>query len=319
MKTSVAMTTYNGALFVERQLESILAQSQCVDEVMIVDDGSTDQTADIVQSFIDTRQLSHWHFSVNTSNIGYTQNFYRAISQCTHELIFLSDQDDHWRENKVAIMSAYFDQDSTLNSLASSFAICDSDDHPIQYPVANPRLSDNYQLESFQFKNLVMANTIRGCTMAFRKQVLTDEPLYPFQSGFLGHDWLINVLASLKGKTLGLNAVLMDYRVHEHNTSFSTTESHRIKSTKAMRLLGVREQQAALAQLLDHSSVSTTQRHQMKRQIQFAHQREQVLAQRNLWVWSLLCVKLHRYKAIYGTYRGAIKVWIGDFIYSFKK
>ena len=94
---SVAMTTYNGADYVATQLQSILNQSVEVDEVIIFDDCSTDDTADVVLSVEDSRVK----FIRNTENVGYIQNFYNAIKACTGDFIFLADQDDVWEFDKV--------------------------------------------------------------------------------------------------------------------------------------------------------------------------------------------------------------------------
>ena len=69
---SVAMTTYNGADYVATQLRSILNQSVEVDEVIIFDDCSTDDTAGVVSKVEDSRVK----FIRNPENVGYIQNFY---------------------------------------------------------------------------------------------------------------------------------------------------------------------------------------------------------------------------------------------------
>ena len=103
-KISVAMTTYNGARFVEKQLASLLAQTRPADEVIILDDRSTDGTPGIVTRFIKKNSPVSWHFSVNEKNLGYKENFYHAVGRTTGDLIFLCDQDDVWHSNKIEAM-----------------------------------------------------------------------------------------------------------------------------------------------------------------------------------------------------------------------
>jgi glycosyltransferase involved in cell wall biosynthesis len=95
MRISIAMATYNGALYIQEQLESIANQLHLPDEIVICDDGSTDETISIINEF--SLKVS---FSIilikNSVNLGYIRNFEKAISLCTGDLIFLSDQDDIW-------------------------------------------------------------------------------------------------------------------------------------------------------------------------------------------------------------------------------
>ena len=72
---SVAMTTYNGARYIKEQLDSILNQSVPVDEIVIMDDCSTDETVEIIKSYQDRRI----NLTVNSTNQGYIRNFYQAI------------------------------------------------------------------------------------------------------------------------------------------------------------------------------------------------------------------------------------------------
>ena len=96
---SVCMATYNGAKFIREQLKSILLQLSLEDEVIISDDSSTDNTIEIIKSFHDHRiQL----FEKNTIHSP-IYNLENALKHARDEYIFLSDQDDRWKENKIAV------------------------------------------------------------------------------------------------------------------------------------------------------------------------------------------------------------------------
>ncbi len=104
---SVAMCTYNGAKYIQEQLDSIAAQSRLPDELVVCDDRSSDNTIEIVKSF-----GSKVPFSVslylNEENLGIIKNFEKAISLCTGNIIALSDQDDVWKPNKIEkILTAF--------------------------------------------------------------------------------------------------------------------------------------------------------------------------------------------------------------------
>ena len=80
MRISVAMATYNGARFITEQLDSIRLQSLPVDQVILRDDGSSDQTLEIVREYLETYELAPaWRITQNGKRLGYAENF-RAAS-----------------------------------------------------------------------------------------------------------------------------------------------------------------------------------------------------------------------------------------------
>ena len=100
---SVCIATYNGGAFIKRQLYSILPQLGENDEVVIADDGSTDDTLPIIESLNDKRikiiEGPHRHSPI--------WNFEKALKAAKGDYIFLSDQDDEWMPNKVKVTLPY--------------------------------------------------------------------------------------------------------------------------------------------------------------------------------------------------------------------
>jgi glycosyltransferase involved in cell wall biosynthesis len=94
MKLSVAMCTYNGAQYIEKQLLSILNQELPINEIVICDDGSNDDTLEKVENIAANYQDVAWKILQNAPQLGVTKNFEKAITLCTGDIIFLSDQDD---------------------------------------------------------------------------------------------------------------------------------------------------------------------------------------------------------------------------------
>ena len=88
MKISVVMTTYNGQKYIKKQLESIELQTVKIDEVIIIDDCSNDDTVEIVNEFIHNKQLTGWILEENKNNLGYIENFKKGLSQATGDIIF---------------------------------------------------------------------------------------------------------------------------------------------------------------------------------------------------------------------------------------
>ena len=128
-KVSVAMCTFNGAAFVEAQLESILAQSRSPDEIILCDDGSTDGTIDVAKK-ISGKYPDKIRIFQNERRLGCCRNFERAISLVTGDLIFLSDYDDFWFPDKVATMIRVFAEDSEVVMAYSDAVLTDVELRP---------------------------------------------------------------------------------------------------------------------------------------------------------------------------------------------
>src|SRR5688572_30528777 len=107
MKISVAMCTYNGADFLSDQLESIIAQSRPPDEIVVCDDGSTDETQTLLKQFAAASPV-HVTLHFNEKNLGSVKNFEKAINLCTGDVIALSDQDDVWYADKLQLIENVF-------------------------------------------------------------------------------------------------------------------------------------------------------------------------------------------------------------------
>ena len=109
MKLSVALCTYNGAKYIEEQILSILDQTMPVDEIVVCDDGSTDETLLIINR-IKEKSLAEIRVFCNETKLGVCDNFQKAVDLCRGDIIFLSDQDDVWYPHKVKTIVEWFEQ-----------------------------------------------------------------------------------------------------------------------------------------------------------------------------------------------------------------
>ncbi|MCY7350551.1 MAG: glycosyltransferase family 2 protein [Cytophagaceae bacterium] len=214
---SVALCTYNGARYLGEQLASIAAQTHPVDELVICDDRSTDDTSQIVAEFARTAPFPVC-FQVNETNLGSTKNFEKAVLLCQGDLILFSDQDDRWRADRVSKTLTFFRENPTMEGVFSNARIMDSNSHP-----TNRTIWDKVQFTKIlrkkwraglSYEILYNGYVVTGATLAIRKLVL---PLaLPFPAGFeeLIHDgWLALVLA-LRGTIGFLDDELIWYRQH---------------------------------------------------------------------------------------------------------
>ena len=97
---SVVMTTYNGEKYIREQLDSIIAQTYPIYELIIQDDGSTDRTVEICREY--AKRYAFIHVYQNEHNLGCDKNFETAAMRATGDYVALSDQDDIWFKDKIA-------------------------------------------------------------------------------------------------------------------------------------------------------------------------------------------------------------------------
>ncbi len=207
MKISVCMATYNGERFIREQLESILGQLEDDDEIVIVDDASADGTVRSAEEFHDKRI----RIIKQDRNRGVLQTFERALKEAVGEIIFLADQDDVWRGDKVAKIKRMFRTHADLSLVLSDCAIIDAKGEV----VATTRFKSG-KFHPGAVRNIVR-NSYLGCSMAFRRPIL--EYCLPFPADIPMHDMWIGILSQLVSKNGYIDEPLMSYRRHDRNSS----------------------------------------------------------------------------------------------------
>ncbi len=220
---SVAMTTYNGSKYIFQQLDSLNKQSKKVDEVIIVDDASTDDTVNIVNDYIEKNNLINWHLVRNTVNHGYIYSFKKSISKTSGDYIFLCDQDDIWDKNKIKEMVDILDSNSNILTLNCSFQKFFQDNNAIKYQKRlfssnNNLIRKNIKKNdcvSICLKRVLTYNISPGCTCVFRSEL---KNIFLSCNLNVPHDWLLNVIAAQQSGLYFYNKELIQYRIHSANT-----------------------------------------------------------------------------------------------------
>lgn len=227
IKISVAMATYNGEQYIRQQLESILQQTRPVDEIIIVDDHSSDETLQVIRSLRDSRI----HIFQNDTNLGYIENFYKAISMTKGDYVFLSDQDDIWALDKIErSMLALTASDENM-AVCSGFRLIDQDGNSIEH-------TESYQLNAFLSKahksveyltlhQLAFGNVVQGCTYGIRRAVI--DVYVRIHNTEVIHDYQLMLIAAALGKVVYLNVPLIQYRLHGDNAVGFAEKSHKIE------------------------------------------------------------------------------------------
>jgi len=213
---SVAMATYNGAKYLIEQLESIRNQTYKVDEIIVVDDCSNDNTIELINEYIEKYPECNLKVYENSENLGYKRNFHRALSLCKGEIVFLCDQDDIWMENKVEVMSKVLKEHPEVGVVSSAFIQMDGDGNNETPKTVYSRKLVKGELACVPIEDLIFHNISQGCSMAVRSDI-KDLFLENF-SEEIPHDWAMNIIAAMKKKCYYLNEYLFCYRIHDKNT-----------------------------------------------------------------------------------------------------
>lgn len=206
------MAVFNGEKFIADQIRSILGQLGKQDEIIISDDGSKDNTLGIIDSFRDPRIF----VIKNTHMKGPAYNFENALKNATGDLIFLSDQDDIWHQEKIPRMLPWL---RNYDLVVSDCIVVDKD-----LNVLKDSFFGEKPREPGLFKNL-HHNPYMGCCMAFKKSVLNY--VLPFPCGLDLHDIWIGLSVELNGRTGFIDDKLILFRRHGTNSSPSGEKSCR--------------------------------------------------------------------------------------------
>lgn len=209
VRISVCLAAYNGAAFIREQLETILPELTSSDEVVVVDDASTDSTVDVVEELADDRiriiALPH--------NVGYVRAFERALTESRGRYIFLSDQDDHWLPGRVEAMIGVL---RSKDVVASNFGFFGHDPRAIESRRLQARDDDRRWRDLLLLWVGVMP--YYGCAMAFRREAVAQIlPFPPFLRET--HDQWIAMIGLLSGSIAHLEEDTLVRRLHDLNTT----------------------------------------------------------------------------------------------------
>ena len=216
VRISIALATYNGARYLPEQLQSYLDQERLPDELVVSDDGSGDETCNLVDSFAKTAPFDV-RIVRQDEQLGYVANFDCALSMATGDLVFLSDQDDLWLPGKISEVSAIMERNPELLLVLNDAEITSSE-------LSSTQLTKLGQLRSSGSPDSAF---VMGCCCAIRRELL--EFCLPIPGDARGHDnWLVDFSNGL-GATRILEKVLQLYRRHESNESLVIANStHRV-------------------------------------------------------------------------------------------
>ncbi len=204
---SVVLAAYNGEKYIEEQINSILMQLSVIDELLISDDGSVDETISIVHNIM---QRDDRVKLLKGPHKGFVRNFEHAISHCRGDIIFFSDQDDIWLENKVCTIMKCFEQNADISCIRHNAIVIDT--------VGNVLIEsyNKFRKSNVGYIRNIIKNTFTGCCMAMRSDWVNK--LLPIPEGIF-HDVWLGCLSCYFNKAVVIEDKLIKWRRHENNVT----------------------------------------------------------------------------------------------------
>lgn len=176
IKNSIAMATYNGEEYIKEQIDTILVNMDFCDELVISDDGSKDNTINIINEYI---KIDKRIKLVKGPCKGVKRNFMNAINNTSGKYIFLSDQDDIWDKNKTRIIDNIFEE-TGCNVVVHDALIVDKNMVPYKKTFFDFRKSNPGIIRN------IYKNRYIGCCMAFRRELI--DKIMPIPDNIEMHD-----------------------------------------------------------------------------------------------------------------------------------
>jgi len=204
---SVCMCTYNGEKYISKQLQSIVDQTMPPNEIVIIDDASSDKTVQIINQFI----LRHDYIKlyINNNNTGVNHSFLRAMRKSMNDIIIFSDQDDYWYTDRIESINNVFKENFETVMVSTNAHIYDNEKYTGSnvYDVYKPTKS---------FLKVFYKNSFIGCQIAIKKKIILkiiDIPKYTY------YDHLIALLSLKSGEVSCINKPLSKYIRHNQTVT----------------------------------------------------------------------------------------------------
>ena len=213
-RISVAMAVYNGEAYLKQQLDSLLQQQYPATEIIILDDCSTDDSANIIQQFVSPNIPIHYY--KNEVNKGPLYTFRKLVSYCTGDYIAFCDQDDIWLPNKLDIC---MQQMQLLPTQLPAVVFTDLSLINNNNQIIQASFWKYYGIypQQTSFANVLFNNVITGCSTLINKAMAQEINRMPDEA--ILHDHWIALIAYSFGQFYSLDTPTVLYRAHNNSVT----------------------------------------------------------------------------------------------------
>ena len=225
MKVNIVMSTYNGEKYLADQIKSIQSQTFEDWQLLIRDDGSSDNTPSIIRDMAKKDDRIHFINDGQNENYGVIKSFYHLVKYDSSDYYFSSDQDDVWLPEKIEVTLKRAQIESSDNPLLvyTDLKVVNEDLEVLQESMIK---SQSHHANTELVQELT-ENTVTGGTMMINKALADKWQVY---DNLLMHDWYLALLAASLGKLIYIDQATQLYRQHEANVLGARTWSKRAKN-----------------------------------------------------------------------------------------
>ena len=229
-KIDILMATYNGEKYLAEQIDSIICQTYKNWNLLIRDDGSSDNTFKILKEY-EKKDDRIKIIKDKKGNLGIAKNFEELLKISSSELIMFSDQDDVWKKDKIKIMLKYVGN----SDLIISDAIVTNE----KLKCISESLFCLVKSKNGIIKN-VIKNTYYGCCMLFKRKILEEVLPIP-NNKEIGHDLWIGLISEKYYKVKFIDEKLIYFRRHSNNVTTINKSKRNIRKKIIGRYIILKE------------------------------------------------------------------------------
>jgi glycosyltransferase involved in cell wall biosynthesis len=212
---SVVLCTFNGEAYLPEQLASVLEQTRAPDELIVCDDGSSDETIPIVEEFARTA-LFPVRLHRNPTRLGPSANFDSGMGLAQYELIALSDQDDVWLPTRLERQAMAMERHPSVGICFSDAEIIDARSNRTGQRIWERigfRSEHEFWTADELFSELMRHTVVTGATLMTRRSLLgTVRPVAP---NWLHDEWIALIGTAGGADAVAITEPLTEYRMHD--------------------------------------------------------------------------------------------------------
>ena len=230
MTNGVIMSVYNGEQYIFEQLDSLMLQTKLPDEIIIIDDGSSDNTPIIIEQFIKEHQEVNFRFIKNDINRGWKWNFFHGMKNSSADIMYPCDQDDIWHKDKIKNMSEILENNPEIMVLEGQPHKFFDDVNigtTFDFHVWIGNILDKNRNKKTHCENTKdvckkhfsydFMSRAPGCTLAVRKAFFDFVSIEWFED--MPHDALVTYYANILDKYYVYDYEVIDWRQHVGSAS----------------------------------------------------------------------------------------------------
>jgi len=263
---SIILATFNGEKYIGELLESLRRQTLPPTELIVSDDGSSDNTVHIVKAF-----AARCNFPVGlrrVNGLGSSENFLSAAKYCSGEWVVFCDQDDVWCDDRLRLAIAEAQQNSNITAVFQSCALCNAD----LMPMSPSPFPGTHAAKAYRSNTISLPHVWPGFLQVLSRLVVnvaasTRRPRqlhYAQGARLIAHDRWTFILASMLGDVVVQNDIVAKFRRHsDAQTGFYDGRRHGLWHLRSIAGIRLERTKELYTHLLAVRSVLTSE--EMKR------------------------------------------------------